>query len=274
MIYIDSHQHFWQVKRGDYGWLTPDLISLYRDFLPLDLQPELSQLNIQGTILIQAAPTTAETYFLLDLAKQFPFILGVVGWVDMTSDNAPDRIAELSQFSAFCGIRPMIQDISDVNWMLQRKLISCFNELEKLNKTFDALVLPKHLPNLICLVERHPDLKIVINHGAKPLIKDNILEPWATHMKILAEFPQVYCKLSGLFNEAGPNWTRSGIIPYMDHLFSCFGFERMMWGSDYPVVNLVSHYHEWYKFCFEYVSHLSESFMPVFGKVAMKFYNR
>ena len=194
---IDSHQHVWQLSRGDYGWLTPELKPLYRDFLPRDIEPIFKELRIDGSILVQAAPTLAETEFLLDLAAQHDFIFGVVGWVDMESLSAPACIEKLAENPYFLGIRPMIQDISDIHWMLKKEITPSLKMLEDLNLTFDALVLPPHLPNLIQLLGNYPHLKVVIDHGAKPFIKNAILQPWVTEMKMLSDFPNVFCKLSG-----------------------------------------------------------------------------
>lgn len=145
--------------------------------------------------------------------------------------------------------------------------------IEELNLTFDALVLPQHLTNLIQFIEHHPNLKIVVDHGAKPFIKNNIIEPWASDINKIAEFPQVYCKLSGLVTEAGMHWSWSQLLPYIDHLFSSFGHERIMWGSDFPVLNLANDYHAWYKFSRHYVSSLGEeAFSNVFCRVAERFY--
>lgn len=270
---IDSHQHFWQLTRGDYGWLTPQLKTLYRDFLPRDLEPLLKELNIHGTIVVQAAPTIEETFFLLDLADLHPFILGVVGWVDMMLPDAPQQINHLAHNAHFRGIRPMIQDIPEENWLLRPEIIPSLKMLEKLNLTFDALVLPQHVPSLITLVEQHPLLKVVVDHGAKPSIKNNMLEPWLTDIRTLAESPNVYCKFSGLLTEAGENGSWEKIQPYVDHLFSCFGAERMMWGSDFPVINLVSDYREWFLLSQNYLQQLGpEIYQAALGGNAAKFY--
>lgn len=273
MMIIDSHQHFWQLSRGDYAWLSPRLKSLYRDFLPKDLEPILKELNVYGTILIQAAPTMDETLFLLNLASQHKFILGVIGWVDMESPNAPERIHQLALNTSFRGIRPMIQDISDPNWILRKEIVPALKKIEMLNLTLDALIFPQHITNLIKLMEQHPLLKVVVDHGAKPFIKNKSFEPWASDMKILAEFPNVYCKLSGFLTEAGENWLWDEVKPFLDHLFYCFGFERIMWGSDFPVLNLVSNYKEWFSLSQNYLLEFGqEECELVLGMNAKKFY--
>jgi len=270
---IDSHQHVWQLTSHYFNWPTPDLQSIYRDFSPADIEPHLRDAGISGTILVQASPTMDETLDLLELAQHYPFILGVVGWIDMETEAAPDQIAELAANPYFCGIRPMIQTIDDIDWMLKKTIEPSFTVLKRLGLTFDALVFPKHLRNLNVLVERHPDLKIVIDHGAKPHIKDNIFEPWAAEIRMLANHPQVYCKLSGLVTEAGQEWSWEKMLPFVEHLFKCFGYQRIMWGSDYPVLNLVSHYQEWHELCRQYVKKLGSLVEEaVFGANAAEFY--
>lgn len=270
---IDSHQHFWKLSRGDYTWLTPEFKSLYRDFLPKDFYPILKKNHIDGVVAVQAAATVEETHYLLALADENPFILGVVGWVDMMSFDAPDVIAKLAQHEKFCGIRPMMQDISDVSWMLKDELTPSFAALQEFDLTFDALVFPKHLPNLMRLLERHPDLKVVVDHGAKPQIASAAFEPWASDLGIVASFPNAFCKFSGLLNEAKSGATWNELQPYVEQILSCFGFNRVMWGSDFPVLNLVSDYQAWLSMCEKYIKTFGEdAYTNVFAKVAQAFY--
>ncbi|NRB18977.1 MAG: amidohydrolase family protein [Rhodobacteraceae bacterium] len=245
MSRIDAHQHFWSVARDDYGWLTPELKPLYRDFLPADLTPELERHQIAATVLVQAAPSVAETRFMLSLADDHSFIKGVVGWVDFERPDAAQQIAELATHAALVGLRPMIQDIADPDWMLRPALTPAFLALIAEDLTFDALTLPPHLPNLIQLLQRHPDMRVVINHGSKPLIRDGLMQPWAENMAVLARDTRAYCKLSGLVTEANSGWTTEDLKPYVDHLLSCFGPDRLIWGSDWPVCLLASNYHAW-----------------------------
>jgi predicted TIM-barrel fold metal-dependent hydrolase len=245
MMRIDAHQHFWAVHRGDYGWLTPDLEPLYRDFLPDDLRPELARCDIDGTILVQAAPTLAETHYLLDLAAQNSFVKGVVGWVDFEASTAPADIARLAQNPLLVGLRPMIQDIADPEWMLRPGLEPAFTAIMQHDLTFDALTLPHHLPILLQLLQRHPGLRTVIDHGSKPAIKDGGFKPWSQDIKRLAEQTGAYCKISGLVTEAAFGWDVDDLKPYVDHLLECFGPSRLIWGSDWPVCILASSYEEW-----------------------------
>ncbi|MGJ8691839.1 MAG: amidohydrolase family protein [Thalassotalea sp.] len=242
---VDSHQHFWQLSRGDYDWLTPELKVLYRDFLPADLSPLLAQAQVNKTVLVQAAATTAETEYMLQLAEENNFVAGVVGWVDMTSDNALIDIENFSKNPYFKGIRPMLQDIEDVNWMLQAKLAPVFEMLIAKNLTFDALVLPKHLDALYQLLIRYPALNVVIDHGAKPNIAEASNQEWFEKITLIAAETSALCKLSGLVTEAGNDPHLEQLRPYMDHLLHCFGPSRLMWGSDWPVLEISANYKNW-----------------------------
>jgi L-fuconolactonase len=243
---IDAHQHFWQVARGDYAWMTPDLVPLYRDFGPEDLGPLLAAGRIDGTVLVQAAQTEAETRFLLDVARRSGgMVRGVVGWVDFAAPDAPDRLAALARDPMLKGVRPMLQDIPDPDWILQPDFAPVFQAIVALGLRFDALVKPRQLPRIVRLVERHPDLPIVLDHGAKPEIEAGRREPWASDIAALAAAPHVRCKLSGLVTEDGPDWSVERLRPYVDDLIGSFGPGRLMWGSDWPVATLRAGYGDW-----------------------------
>ncbi len=242
---IDAHQHFWSLARGDYGWLTADLDPIYRDFLPDDLAPMLKAAGIDGTILVQAAPTVAETRFMLSLADATPFVKGVVGWVDFEAPTAAWQIADLAAHPALVGLRPMIQDIADPEWMLGDALTPAFDALQANGLTFDALTLPHHLPVLRRLLRRHPAMRVVIDHGSKPIIRDHVMEGWGEEMRALAEETSAFCKLSGLVTEAAPDWSPDDLQPYVRHLLQTFGPNRLIWGSDWPVCTLASTYERW-----------------------------
>ena len=242
---LDAHQHFWALKRGDYGWLTSDLEQIYRDFHPSDLAPILSRHGIDGTILVQAAPTVAETHYMLELAARHSFIKGVVGWVDFESVEAAQQIEQLARDPKLVGLRPMIQDIDDVDWMLREDLHSAFLALISSGLTFDALTLPQHLPNLLELTARYPEMRVVIDHGSKPEIRDGKIDDWAGNMARLASQTKCYCKISGLVTEASESWSVQDLKPYVDHLIDCFGPERLIWGSDWPVCTLAASYDQW-----------------------------
>ncbi|MBG6159056.1 L-fuconolactonase [Labrenzia sp. EL_159] len=245
MTRIDAHQHFWDIARGDYHWLTPELGPIYRNFLPSDLAPNLEAHGISGTILVQAAPTLAETRFMLSLADNSPAVKGVVGWVDFESIDAPQIISDLAAHPVLVGLRPMIQDLEDDDWMLRDNLTPAFEALIANDLTFDALTFPRHLENLSALLIRFPDMRVVIDHGSKPLIRDSLIDDWAASMKQLAADTNAFCKLSGLVTEAKPDWSVDDLRPYVDHLLSTFGPQRILWGSDWPVCLLASSYERW-----------------------------
>ena len=241
---VDSHQHFWRLDRGDYGWLTPALSPIYRDYLPEHLAPQLARAGIDSTILVQAAPTLAETGYLLDLARRYPFIAGVVGWVDFAADSAPETIAALATHEKLVGLRPMVQDIPDTLWMLNPQLAPGIEAMIDHDLVFDALVLPRHLDALREFAALYPELRIVVDHGAKPPLRGESLESWKAGMAAIAGSTRAVCKLSGLVTEAG-SAEPAGLAPCVDHLLAVFGPARLMWGSDWPVCERVCSYEDW-----------------------------
>ena len=270
---IDSHQHFWMLSRGNYDWLTEELRPLYKDFLPDNLRPHLVRAGIGQTVLVQAEPAMEETYYLLQLAEQTDFIGGVVGWVDMENPIALTDLQMLAGRSFFLGIRPMIQDIPDPAWMLQSQLQAVYGKLIELDLTFDALVKPQHLQYLYDLLQRYPDLAVVIDHGAKPDIANGLFQPWADEIETIASHTGAYCKLSGLLTEAGDEPMYEKVHPYMQHLLDCFGAERLMWGSDWPVLELVSDYHSWNAMVKLFLNGLGENDrLRIMGGNAKNFY--
>jgi L-fuconolactonase len=242
---IDAHQHFWRIGRADYGWLTPALSAIYRDFLPGDLAPILARHSIAKTILVQAAPTVAETAFMLALAETAPFVAGVTGWVDFAAPDAQETIALMAANPRLVGLRPMVHDIADPNWLLRLDIVPAIQSMISHRLVFDALVRPQHLGALHRFIERHPDLTVVIDHGAKPEIARGKTKPWLQELRAIAQNPRVMCKLSGLLTEAASDWRPNDIATYFDHLLALFGPQRLIWGSDWPVVNLAGGYDVW-----------------------------
>ena len=272
-LQIDSHQHFWKLERGDYHWLTADSGALYQDFLPGHLEPLLVDNGIVKTVLVQAASSDQETDFMLSLAEQCDFIAGVVGWVDMESACAVERIQALAESPWIKGIRPMIQDIEDTDWMLKPGLDRAFQALVDCNLSFDALVLTRHLPNLLTLLKRYPELRGVVNHGAKPDIAGGDTEQWRDHIAALANQTQACCKFSGLVTEAGERADYKHLKPYFRHLYRCFGAERLMWGSDWPVVKLSMEYDQWRKLALDLLAQLpANDQQQLLGGTAARFY--
>lgn len=248
---VDSHVHFWQIARGDYDWMmgpgTEDLAPIKRDFGAADLRPLIQEAGVDRVILVQAAAAVAESEFLLQQAEATPEVAGVVGWVAMDTPQAPADLERLAANLLFKGVRPMIHDIPDPDWMLQPVLNDAFQVIQKLDLAFDCLVRPAHLANLLTLLKRHPDLRAVICHGAKPEIVAGAFDDWAEAMSRLATETGAFCKLSGLITEAGTDWSTEGLRPYVDHLLAVFGPERLIWGSDWPVLSLTAGYGDWWQ---------------------------
>jgi L-fuconolactonase len=271
---IDAHQHFWKVSRGDYGWLTADAMpGIYRDLLPDDLRPLLYEGRITKTILVQAAQSIAETEFLLELATETEFVAGVVGWVDFASPLAAHQIAALGGHPKLVGLRPMLQDMADTDWILKSECAPALRVMQQRNLCFDALVRPRHLPAIRALAIRYPQLKIVIDHAAKPLIAQGEISKWRDDMRTLASMRNVYCKLSGLATEAGSHWSVTALQPYVDVLLEAFGASRLMWGSDWPVLLLAGTYPQWLNTAEDLTCSLTPAEREqVFGGTATKFY--
>lgn len=270
---IDAHFHSWQIARGDYGWLTPAMGVIYRDVTVPDWQAEAGARGIVGGVLVQAAPTEAETLHLLALAQANPCVLGVVGWVDLQAPDAPQRIRALAAHPRLKGLRPMLQDIADPDWILQAAVQSSLATMAELGLVFDALVKPVHLPRVLSVVQRHPELRVVIDHGAKPDIAHGEWQPWADQMAALARQAQVACKLSGLLTEAGPQPNPDAVQPWAAHLLEVFGPDRVLWGSDWPVLELVARYRDWDRACQNWVTGwTSQQRDALFGGNARRIY--
>ena len=271
---IDAHQHFWRPSRGDYGWLTPQAHpAIARKFLPQDLAPLLEDAGVRRTILVQAAPTVAETEYLLTLAEETPFVVGVVGWADLGAENAAQQIAAFSQHSTLVGLRPMLQDLEDDAWILRPAVGESLDAMEAAGLTFDALVAPRHLPHLARCLAARPGLKVVIDHGAKPDIAGGALDSWAGPMRDIAANTGACCKLSGLVTEAGGKWTEVTLKPYVDVLLEAFGPARLMWGSDWPVVNEAGGYAAWHSAAVALTEGCSQTERDlIFGGTAQAFY--
>jgi L-fuconolactonase len=270
---IDAHQHFWSLARGDYGWLTPALGAIHRDFGPADLAPLLAAHGIERTILVQAAPTEAETAYLLDIAAKTPFVAGVVGWADFDAPDVAERIAALAADPLLVGLRPMVQDIADDDWLAHPSLAPAFEAMITQDLVFDALLKPHHIPAMLTVLERHPDLACVIDHGAKPDLVSGDLAAWRDGMSTLAEYPRLTCKLSGLVTEANSDWTLETLRPVVEHLLATFGPERLIFGSDWPVVTLRASYAQWFEAAETLLAGLiEEQRFAAFGGNAQKLY--
>lgn len=233
---IDAHQHFWDITRFQYPWMPAGESPLRRNFLPRDLEPILQRNRFEGSIVVQANGILDETRWLLDLASRHEFIRGVVGWVDLTDPLVGVVLDELGRHPKFKGVRHMVQDEPDVNWLVREDVLRGLGELARRGIPYDLLLLPQHLPLIPRIAERVPDLRMVIDHIAKPPIASGRLDGWAEDIAIAAQIPQVFCKLSGMVTEADPhNWKAEHLRPYVAHVMSVFDADRLMFGSDWPV---------------------------------------
>jgi L-fuconolactonase len=256
---IDAHHHMW--KYGpDYGWITPEMSVIRRDFLPEDLEPLMHHFGIDGTVAVQARGTLEETSWLLGLAEKHPLIRGVVGWVPLTDGAGVKR--SLERFAGnrrLLGVRHVVQDEPDPRFILRPDFNEGIRALKEFGLRYDILIFERHLPAAIEFVDRHPNQTFILDHIAKPRIKDKILAPWDRNMRELAKRQNVYCKLSGMVTEADPRWTPQDLQPYIDVVLAAFGPRRIMYGSDWPVMLLASDYERWYRTVSVAVSKLSKA---------------
>jgi L-fuconolactonase len=269
---IDAHFHIWRLARGDYGWLTPALGAIHRDVDVGDWQRLAATLGVRGGVLVQAAPTEAETRFLLDAADASDCVEGVVGWVDLLAVDAPARIAELARHPKLKGLRPMLHDIADPDWILQRPLAPALHAIVDNDLVFDALVRPQHLPRIRELARRHPELRIVIDHAGKPEIAHSRWLPWAEDLRRLGAETDALCKLSGLPAQAG-GVEYALLEPWVQHVLACFGPQRVVWGSDWPVLELDGSYERWWQVARDLCSTFAEGEREaIFGGNARRLY--
>lgn len=275
---IDAHQHYWNPARGDYDWMPKGHPVLDRTYLPDDLAGVLGQYGIARTVLVQAAATVSETEYMLGLADATPSIAGVVGWIDFENRDDLRQLERLKVHPKFLGVRPMIQDIDDVDWMLRPDIQWAFEALIDLDLTFDALGFPVHLENFHRILTRYSGLRTVVDHCMKPRIRDQMdrrdaFGDWAAGMTRLARDTNACCKLSGLVTEAREGWSETDIRPFSDHVLENFGAARVMWGSDWPVCLLQASYTTWRDIAERLCNNLSaEDQGLVFAGTATSFY--
>jgi L-fuconolactonase len=271
---VDSHQHFWQVGRFDYPWMTPEVEVLCQDYLPPALAPILDRSSVQQTILVQASNSVAETRWLLSLADRHSFIAGVVGWVDLQADDVARQLDELTRHLKFKGVRHLVESEPADDWLAQPKVIRGMRELESRQLAYDLLVHTKHLKHAERVAKECPELRLVIDHMAKPSIVNGELDDWRRGIINLAACKNVWCKLSGLVTEADHNhWRESDLRPYVDVALDCFGAERMMFGSDWPVCLLAASYDRVLETAQSLLADLNtEDRERVFSRNAVEFY--
>ncbi|WP_420325243.1 amidohydrolase family protein [Mameliella sp.] len=276
MDHIDSHHHFWHPARGDYGWMPADDPVLSRPYHPADLGEGLQASGVARTVLVQAAPTLAETEYLLGIADSTPHVAKVVGWIDFEDPAQKKPLQRLAKHPKFAGVRPMIQDIPDDRWMLKPEVQWAYEALIDQDLTFDALGFPRHQAPFLELLNRYPDMRVVLDHCLKPQLRSHSEESfrtWAEGMTRLAEETGAFCKLSGLVTEADDLPSDDLLQPYVDHVLSVFGPQRVMWGSDWPVARLRCDYTDWHAQALRLTASLSEADRAqVFSGTAERFY--
>ncbi|HEV2964166.1 MAG TPA: amidohydrolase family protein [Candidatus Angelobacter sp.] len=255
---IDAHQHFWRYDPGRDGWITEEMAVLKKDFLPQQLIPELAANQMQGCIAVQVDQSEAETLFLLDLASRNEVIQGVVGWVDLCAGNVAERLEFFSKYPKLCGFRHIVQAEPDDRFMLRPSFLRGIESLKEFDFTYDILIYARQLPAAIELVSRYPEQPFVVDHIAKPAIKQKSHRPWDRDLRTLAENTNVYCKVSGLVTEADwQRWSGDDFKPYLDVAFDAFGVDRLMFGSDWPVCLLAARYDEALSIVTDYIRDLS-----------------
>ncbi len=273
---IDSHQHFWQHGQPfDYSWQdAEELAPIRRDFMPEDLEPLIRQVGVDRTVFVQTQHDTAENRWALDLADKHDFIAGVVGWVDLASEQCEEQLLEFRQHPKFVGIRHITQDEPDDNFIVRPDVIRGLKVLQKHGVPFDLLFYVRHLRHAATLARELPELPMVIDHLAKPRIKDGALAEWIADFLAAAAFPNVYCKLSGMVTEADwQNWKPADLRPWVDAALEHFGPQRCMFGSDWPVCELAATYDQVYSALVEVLGPLGESeSAAIFGTTAAQFY--
>jgi len=272
---IDSHQHFWSYNSNEYGWISNDMEILQKDYLPDHLKTELSSTGFDGSVAVQARQSLAETQWLLNLADQHSFIKGVIGWVDLCSPDVEEHLIQFSGNPKLVGIRHVIHDEQDENFMLRKSFMRGIAYLKKFGLTYDILVFPRHLSNTIQLVSQFPEQVFILDHIAKPSIKDKKISPWKEHIEKLARFRNVYCKLSGMVTEANvKNWQQEELIPYLNIVFDAFGTNRLLIGSDWPVCRLAGSYKQIMQVVLDYIISFPEQDKKnILGENAIKAYD-
>jgi L-fuconolactonase len=252
---IDAHQHFWVYNPREHGWIGDSMTSIRHDFLPVDLKPELERSGFDGTVAVQVRQTLEETRWLLELAASSSYIRGVVGWVDLRSAQVRTQLESFAENPKLVGIRHIVQSEPDDQFLLRPDFLRGISVLGEFDLAYDLLIYPKHLPVAAEFVRHFPSQRFVLDHMAKPPIKSGEIQSWARDIRDLALLPNIFCKLSGLVTEADwQRWTPEHLLPYLDAVFECFGPERLMIGSDWPVCTVAASYSQAVDIVKNYVS--------------------
>jgi len=273
---VDSHQHYWDIGRFQYGWVEAGRAILDRNFLPHELEPQMRAADIKRSVLVQALNQPDETGWLLSLADIHASIAGVVGWVDLTKSpgEIEKDLAELLRHPRFSGIRHLVESEPDDDWLVRPDVLDGLGALEQSGVPFDLLIRPQHLKHVPVLSERHPSLNMVIDHIAKPGIRERVIEPWGSDIREASRNARIMCKLSGMVTEADQvAWTPDDLAPYIEVVLDAFGAERLMFGSDWPVCTLAGSYHRTLVALRHVLGHLRpQEEAAIFGGNASRFY--
>ncbi len=272
---IDSHQHFWKYEPVKHDWIDDEMSVIRRDFSPSDLTKVYQENSIDGCVAVQADQTLEETDFLIDLASNNNFIKGIVGWADLRAENIEKVLEKYSTSKILKGFRHVVQGEPDHNFLLRPNFSRGISLLEKYNFTYDILVFPHQLGSVLEFVKKFPNQKFVIDHIAKPYIKDGYFEGWATMMTAIGKHENVSCKMSGMVTEADYNkWTPEQIHPYMNTVLEAFGSKRILFGSDWPVCLVAGNYSKIKKLTTDFISEFSQIEQnSIMGNNAIEFYN-
>ncbi len=271
---IDAHHHLWQYNENQYGWIPDEMSVLKSDYLPPELKKALDKAGVDGTVVVQARQIAEETSWLLEQADAYPFIRGVVGWVDLQSEKVDDQLDYYSRDPRLVGVRHVLHDEADDEFMMRPAFMRGIGKLQDYNLTYDLLLFPRHLSIAERLVRRFPDQRFVLDHIGKPNIKDREVEPWSGDLARLASHPNVWCKISGMVTEADwKNWKRDDFRFYLDRVVELFGTGRIMTGSDWPVCRAAAEYEEVMAIVEDYFRAFSENEKEkIFGTNCMEFY--
>ena len=271
---IDAHHHFWEYNTKDFGWINDEMSVIRRNFFPDDLQQTITGAGVDGVITVQARQSLKETDWLLKLAGENDFILGVTGWLPLSDENSESYMEKYSDFEKLKAVRHVIQDEEDDYFILRKDFNRGVSLLKKYDLIYEILIFEKHLLQTIDFIDRHPDQLFVLDHIAKPLIKDNLIYPWKKNIVKLAQRPNVYCKVSGMVTEADfKSWMPQQLKPYFDVVIEAFGPNRLMFGSDWPVCLVATGYDTWLNTVKDVISELSDNEKKMFlGGTAQKVY--
>jgi L-fuconolactonase len=273
MTIVDAHQHFWQYHPVRHSWINDEMAVIRRHFMPADMVPFLAQNGVAATVAVQADQTDEETNWLLQLAADNEYIAGVVGWVDLRSDQLEDRLTHYDGFNKLKGFRHILQ-AEEPSFMLQPSFVRGIGLLGSFGFTYDILIFPQHIEATLQLVAQFPGQRFVIDHLAKPYIKAGLLDDWVAGLRRLAAFPNVHCKLSGMVTEADyQHWNATDLRPYLDAAVNSFGTSRLLFGSDWPVCLVAASYAQWLQVVKDYFASFSaEEQEAVFSANAIRFY--